>query len=219
MRQKQPKRSDEFKTPMTGKAVHHYIVSFILIVTMLGTSLYGKEPTMPTTLNGKKVLMVIAAERFQDEEFAQPYNLLTGLEATVKLACSRKGTAKGIFGRKVTPDLLIGECKADDYNAIVFIGGPGASEYFNNAEAHALARDAVSKAKVLGAICIAPVTLANAGVLKGKKATVFPSEQSQLVSQGAQFIQQNVVVDGKIVTAVGPQAAREFAETLARLIQ
>lgn len=195
------------------------IICSVLIAGAIGTFIYGEETTMPTTLNAKKVLMVIAAEGFQDEEFAQSYNLLTGLGATVKLACSRKGKAKGVFGRQITPDLLLGECRADNYDAIVFIGGPGASEYFNNPDAHALARAAVSEAKVLGAICIAPVTLANAGVLKGKKATVFPSEQDQLAGRGAQLTRQNVVVDGKIVTANGPQAAREFAEALARLMQ
>jgi protease I len=195
------------------------LLSSAFVIIAVITSVYGEEKIMTTTLSGKNVLMVIAAERFQDEEFAQSYNLLTKLGASVKLACSRKGTAKGIFGRQLTPDFLIGECKADDFDAIVFIGGPGATEYFNNSDAHALARAAISNARVLGAICIAPVTLANAGVLKGKKATVFSSEQDQLVSQGAVFIRQNVVVDGKIVTAAGPQAAREFAETLARLMQ
>lgn len=195
------------------------IICSAFFAIAIGTSIYGKEATMTATLDGKKVLMVIAAEGFQDEEFGQPYNLLTRLGATIKLASSRKGTAQGIFGRQVTPDFLIGECKADDYDAIVFIGGPGASEYFNSPDAHALARAAAAKGKTLGAICIAPVTLANAGVLKGKKATVFPSEQEQLVRQGAQLVQQNVVVDGRIITAVGPKAAREFAETLARLIQ
>lgn len=174
---------------------------------------------MTATLAGKKVLMIVAAEGFQDEEFAQPYNLMTKLGATVKLACSRKGTTKGVFGRQVKPDLLITDCKATDFDAVVFIGGPGAAEYFNNAQAHALAREAAAGGKVLGAICIAPVILANAGVLKGKKATVFQSEQEQLTGQGALLIRQDVVVDGKIVTAGGPQAAGEFAETLARLIQ
>lgn len=197
------------------------MICYFLVAIAVGTSIYGEEATMsaPTTLSGKKVLMIIAADGFQDEEFGQPYNLMTKLGATVKLACSREGTAKGIFGRQVTPDLLIGECKADDYDAIVFIGGPGASEYFNNTEAHTLARAAAAKGKVLGAICIAPVTLANAGVLKDKKATVFPSEQNQLVCQGAKLVRQNVVIDGRIVTAVGPQAAREFAEAIVRLLQ
>lgn len=196
-----------------------HVILYILIAGIIGTSIYGEEKTMPTKLSGKKALLIIAAKDFQDEEFGQPCDLLARLGATVKLACSRKGTAQGVLGRQVTPDFLIGECKADDYDAVIFIGGPGAAEYFNSSAAHALARDAVSKGKVLGAICIAPVTLANAGVLKGKKVTAFPSERDQLVSQGAVFLQQNVVVDGKIVTAAGPQAAREFAETLARLLQ
>lgn len=174
---------------------------------------------MATTLSGKKVLMVIAADGFQDEEFGQPYNLLTRLGATVKIASSRKTKARGVFGRQAAPDFLLSECKADDYDGIVFIGGPGAAEYFNSAAAHTLAREAAAKQKVLGAICIAPVTLANAGVLKGKKATVFPSEQDQLTGQGALVSRQNVAVDGKLVTASGPQAAKEFAEVLAKMLQ
>lgn len=196
-----------------------YLIYPLLIAMTIGTPVYGEETTMTTTLSGKKVLMIVAANNFQDEEFGQPYGLLTKLGATVKVASSRKDKATGVFGRNITPDLLISECKADDYDAIVFIGGPGAVEYFNDPDAHALARAAAAKGKVLGAICIAPVILANAGVLKGKKATVFPSEQDQIVAQGAQLSRQNVVTDGKIVTAVGPQAAREFAETLSRLMQ
>jgi len=191
----------------------------IACIFAIATFLYGEEKAMTTSLNGKKVLMIIAAEGFQDQEFAQPYNLLTGLGAAVKVACSRKDKATGIFGREVKPDLSLDECRVDDYDAVVFIGGPGASEYFNNAQAQTIARDAVSKGKVLGAICIAPATLANAGVLKGRKATSFPSEQNRLAENGAQLVKQSVVVDGKLVTAVGPQAAKEFAETLARLMQ
>jgi len=195
------------------------MIALALLAVITGTPVHGGETVMPTTLSGKNVLLIVASERFQDEEFGQPYDLMTKLGATVKLACSRKGTVKGIFGRAVTPDFLIGECKADDFDAVIFIGGPGASEYFNNSAAQTLARDAAAKGKILGAICIAPVTLANAGVLKGINATVFPSEEDQLVSRGARLVKQNVVVDGKIITAAGPQAAREFAEALAKLLQ
>jgi len=195
------------------------LAAFVVLLVVLSTLVYGEEKNMTATLNGKKVLMIIAAEGFQDQEFAQPCNLLTGLGAAVKVACSRKDKAVGIFGREIKPDLSLDECRVDDYDAVVFIGGPGAAEYFNNAQAQALARDAVSRGKVLGAICIAPATLANAGVLKGRKATSFPSEQNRLAENGAQLVKQSVVVDGKLVTAVGPQAAKEFAETLARLMQ
>lgn len=177
----------------------------------------GKE--MQKALEGRKVVVIVAAVNFQDEEFGQPFGLLTNLGATVKIACSRPGTAKGAFGRQVRPDLLTGDCKASDYDAVLFIGGAGAAEYFNSKEAHRIAREAAEGGKVLGAICIAPVILANAGVLKGKKATAFPSETGRLSAQGAVLTRQDVVVDGKIVTASGPQAAKEFAETVARLMQ
>jgi protease I len=77
----------------------------------------------------------------------------------------------------------------------------------------------VEQGKVLAAICIAPVTLANAGVLKGKKATVFPSLQSQLTAQGARVVNQDVVQDGKLLTASGPKAAREFAAALVKMLE
>jgi len=196
------------------------IICSLFIAIAAVTSVGGEEKNMTTTLSGKKVLMIVAAEGFQDDEFSQPYNLFSKLGATVKIACSRKGkAAQGKFGRQVTPDFALTECKADDYDAIVFIGGPGASEYFDSAAAHALAREASAKGKVLGAICIAPVILAHAGLLKDKKATVFPSGEDLLVNQGAKLIKQNVVVDGRIVTAVGPQAARQFAEAIIQLLQ
>jgi protease I len=165
------------------------------------------------------VLIIIGAEGFQDEEFGQPFALLKKLGATVKTACSCKDRALGKFGRQVTPDFTLDECRAGDYDAVVFIGGPGASEYFTDARAHALARGAAAGNKVLGAICIAPVILANAGILKDKEATVFPSGEDVLVRAGARLSRKDVVIDGKIVTARGPQAAREFAETLARLMR
>lgn len=191
----------------------------VVFASLLAIASPAKEADMTKTLQGKKALIIVAAEGFQDREFSPTYELLIKLGATVKIACSRKAPARGKFGLQLQPDLLIAECQAADYDAVVFIGGPGATEYFDNVQAQALARAALANGKILGAICIAPAILARAGVLKGKKATVFPSEEDQLVSQGAQLVKQNVVLDGKIVTAPGPQAAQDFAEALARLLR
>jgi len=90
----------------------------------------------------------------------------------------------------------------------------GATEYWNNEIAHNLARAALEKNKIVAAICIAPVTLAKAGLLKGKKATVWSSEANQLKSLGAIYTGKPVERDGLIVTANGPQAAEEFGETI-----
>lgn len=197
----------------------------VLFVTLFGftrlggLNAYGKENDTMPDLKGKKVLMIIAGRNFRDEEFSEPYDLLKKCGATVTIASSTKGRATGMLGKVVVPDMLITECKIEDYDGVVFIGGSGASEYWNNRTAHAIARSAVEHNKVLGAICFAPPTLANAGVLKGRKAVCFPSVEGALAQGGAVLVNQDVVRDGNIVTATGPEAAKAFAETLVSMLQ
>ena len=103
----------------------------------------------------------------------------------------------------------------DDYNAIVFIGGQGAVEYFDNPIALNIAREAAAKRKVLAAICIAPTVLANAGVLTGVRATSFISERDRLVQSGAVYTGAPVERDRFIITASGPLAAVPFGRAIA----
>ena len=81
-----------------------------------------------------------------------------------------------------------------------------------------IAQQAVEQNKILGAICIAPSILANAGVLKNKKATVYPSESSNLKTKGAIYTTEDVTRDGNIITANGPAAAQDFAETITQAL-
>jgi protease I len=166
-------------------------------------------------LKGKKVVMIIASRDFRDEEFKDPYDYLKACGAEVTVASSKLDEATGMLGMKVKPGVLIGDVKVDGYDAVIFVGGSGASEYFNNATAHALAQAAVEKKKLLAAICVAPSTLANAGVLKGRKATCWDSERANLKAKGADVQKGDVVRDGSLVTGSGPRAAREFARTVA----
>ena len=195
-----------------------WMLTIMIVGAVWAGTILGKEDTMPD-LKGKKVLIVIAATDFRDEEYFEPYNRLRQCGATVTVASSVKGQAVSVFGKIVATDRQIAECKAEDYDAVVFIGGPGAAEFFTNATAHALARAAAEQGKVLAAICIAPVTLANAGVLKGKKSTVFPSFQSQLAAQGALVVSEDVIRDGRLLTASGPAVAREFAAALVKMLE
>jgi len=93
-----------------------------------------------------------------------------------------------------------------------------AQEYWDDPVAHAVAQEAVAQGKVLAAICIAPTTLAKAGVLQGKKATVFSSEAEELKACGANYTGTSVERDGLIITADGPKAAVEFAEEITRAL-
>jgi len=175
-------------------------------------------PEAATTLQGKSILMIIAHQDFRDEEYEEPRQVFEGRGAKVTVASSSLETAKGALGAQVKPDLLLKDAAVGDYDAIVFVGGPGAQEYWDDPVAHVIAQEAVAEGKVLAAICIAPATLARAGVLKGKKATVFSSEAGALKAGGANYTGASVERDGLIITANGPQAAAEFAEEIAKAL-
>jgi protease I len=81
-----------------------------------------------------------------------------------------------------------------------------------------LVKEANRAGKVVSAICLAPVTLANAGLLEGKRATAYPSAESFLKWKGAIYTGNAVEVEGNIVTANGPEAAEEFAQAVAGMV-
>ena len=161
-----------------------------------------------------KILMVLAPSNFRDEEFQKPKAIFERAQALVTVASKGVSEARGMFGAKAAVDKDISEVNAADFDAIVFIGGSGASVYFNDPQAQALAKDAYDQGKIVGAICIAPSILANAGILAGKKATCFPSEASNLQNKGATYTGELVTVEGRIITGSGPEAAGEFGEKI-----
>lgn len=162
----------------------------------------------------KKAVMIIAHDEFRDEELLQPKDILEKAGIEVKIASTSLSPARGVLGAKVKPDILVSDINVKDFNAVIFVGGAGASQYWDDPLAHKLVADAVDAGRIVAAICIAPVTLANAGVLKGKRATVWSSEGAQLKAGGANYTGRPVEKDGNIITASGPAAAREFAEEL-----
>jgi protease I len=161
-------------------------------------------------LDGKKVLMVIASQNYRDEEYEQPRAVLEGEGAKVTVASSSLKTARGMLGGAAKADILLKDAKSSDYDAVVFVGGMGSSEYWSDPRAHALAKEMSSAGKVTSAICIAPVTLANAGLLSGKKCTVYSSEVQAVRAKGGRCTSAAVERDGSIITGSGPTAAREF---------
>jgi len=168
----------------------------------------------------KKALLVIAPENFRDEELLHTKEELERAGVETKVASTITTEVRGMLGAKVTPEIKLEQIRVDDYDGIVFVGGSGASVYFKDKRAISIASEAFRKGKKICAICIAPVILANAGVLKGKRATVFPGEYVQrIVSSGAIYKDKPVEVDGNVITANGPSAAREFGRAIARALK
>jgi len=164
----------------------------------------------------KKVIIVIASDNFRDEEFSNTQKVLHEHGIKTVIASSKLSESNGVRGLvRVKPDILINKVNINDYDAIAFIGGIGAKEYFNDPVAHKLAKDAYAKGKIVSAICIAPVILANAGLLKNKQFNVWPSEVKTIESKGGIFSSKPVVIDGNIITAQDVDAATEFGTKIA----
>ncbi len=195
----------------------------MLILGLIGcvkeTQPVRKERGEIMDLKGKKVLMIIASSNFRDEEYLVPQEIFKSQGLEVVTASSSLEISRGMLGTKIKPNILITQVKVTDYEAICFVGGVGAVEYWENKTAHNIAQEAVAQNKVLAAICIAPVILANANVLKGKKATVFVSEAGKLKAKGVNYTGTEVEVEGNIITANGPQAAEKFAKALVTLLR
>jgi len=165
-----------------------------------------------------KVLMVIAPVDFRDEEYFETRKVLEAAGNNITVVNSTGQPSKSMFGKLVKPDKTLYDVDSNDFDVIVFVGGSGSAQYFSNQKALNLAKDFYKEEKVVAAICIAPSILANAGILRGKKATAFPSERDNL-NAVCTYTGASVEVDGKIVTANGPQSAKEFGKKIAEAMK
>ena len=175
------------------------------------------------TLAGKKAAMVIACQDFKDEEYFVPKKILAEAGAEVKTFSNKMGVTVGSGGGETLVDFLVENLNPADFEVVVFVGGSGCLPNLDNENSYRVARETVARNKILAAICIAPVILAKAGVLRGKKATVWnsPADKSDietLEENGAVFEDKPVVQDGRIITANGPAAAQEFGETISEAL-
>ena len=170
-------------------------------------------PTPLKRLDGKRALFVIY-DRFQEDEYGIPRAILEDLGVIVIVASLSSDVVKGSDRIiEVQPDVLLGDVRGGDYDAIVFVGGYGYER--DDFEAQRIAQEAVAEGKVVAAICIAPITLAKAGVVEDKRVTASVLAKIQLERAGAIFTRAPVERDGIIITAYGPSVSREFGEAIA----
>jgi len=179
----------------------------------------GEEEKLKMKNQKLKILMVVAPKNFRDEELFAPKKVLAERGIGIEIASKGVTEAEGMLGGKTSVDKDLSEVRVDDYDGLIFVGGSGASIYFNDPQALSLAKQAYEEEKIVGAICIAPSILANSGILQGKKATSFSSEAENLKSRGADYTGEGVTVDGEIITAQGPDFASQFGEKIAEMLQ
>lgn len=170
----------------------------------------------------KKVLLVIASQNYQPHEYGATKQVLESLGHQVITASDVLGTAQAAYDNSsIEVDITLAEARPDSYDAIFFIGGPGALVHLDNQASYDLLQSWQASGKPYGAICISPRILAKAGVLQNKKATGWDgdNELTEIFSEHeVEYVREDVVVDGKVVTASGPEAAEEFGRKIAAII-
>ena len=165
------------------------------------------------------VLMIIAPERFRDEELFVTKEELEKAGHEISIASSTKGVCPGSRGGFAAAILTLAEVKTENYDAVVFVGSGGSKLYYSNEVALRIAKEMSNKRKVVAAICLAQVILANAGVLKGRRATVAGTEAKTIESRGAKYMGPGVTVDGNIVTGNAPKSSRLFGQKINELLK
>ena len=194
-----------------------WLIFLFLLLTGCGVKKDISQPKnyMPTA----SILMVVAPKDFRDAEYNEPRKVFSDAGAQVKVASIQSGTAIGAEGTKVNIDLVASEARPEDFDAVAFIGGPGMLEIINDETLEILARKFYAEDKITAAICVAPAILAQAGVLQGKNATAWSGVRETLEKNGASFLNQAVVADGKIITGDGPAAAKGFGEEIVKALE
>lgn len=168
----------------------------------------------------RKVLFIIAHEGFYENELFIPLEVLSWKGYDVFVASTQPGLAKGSVGGYFDPHGILKDVTVDDYDAVALIGGLGVIEHFwNNTELHELLRKAVEQDKIIGAICASGVTLAKAGVLKGGRGTAYPDYAEEMAKEGVEYVNEAIVVWGRIVTGRDPLSSKAYGETLYALIE
>jgi protease I len=167
--------------------------------------------------------LIIATNGFEQDELFKPREALLDAGVEVTLASLSRdpiqGEKHGEKGESITPDALVSEVRADDYDALVIPGGvanPDKMRTYRNAVK--LVRDFLFAKKPVAAICHGPWLLAEAEALDGRTVTSWPSVRTDLKHAGATVVDKEVVVDGNLITSRKPDDIPAFnRELLAQL--
>jgi len=162
-------------------------------------------------------VVVPLAEGFEEIEFSTIVDILRRAGIDVTTAGLKEGIVNGAHGIRVTPDTLIDKVSADNFDVIILPGGnPGFVNLGKSEKVLKLVKEMYDRNKYVTAICGAPSVLAKAGVIQGKRATIFPGMEDTLT--GAQCSDERVVIDGRIITSQGPGTAMEFTVKLVEVL-
>ena len=165
-----------------------------------------------------KVLM-ISADEFEDLELFVPYYRLQEAGIEVTLASLKTGKITGKHGYEMAVDAVIGKVEPVAYDALMLPGGKAPAKVRQDERALAVARYFMERKKPVAAICHGPQILITAGVMKARHATCYKSVAKEMKEAGALYEDEEVVVDGNLVTSRQPSDLPYFLRETMKLLK
>ena len=177
---------------------------------------------MPKIADAK--ILIMATDRFEESELFGPREILLGAGATVVLASldakEIMGTVHDEPGKRIAPDLTIGEVQGYSYDALLLPGGVSNPDRLRiETDAIALIKEFAAAGKPVAAICHAPWLLIEADVVRGRRVTSWPSLRTDLRNAGGEVVDEAAVTDGNIITSRNPDDVPAFTAALIAAIE
>jgi protease I len=171
---------------------------------------------MSDELQGKKVAFLVANEGIEQVELEHPWNAIKEAGGEPELIAPEGGEAQAFNhldkGDTFPVDRTVSEASADDYDALVLPGGVANPDILRTEpDAVGFARAFFEAGKPVGAICHAPWTLVEAGVVDGRTLTSWPSLQTDIRNAGGDWVDEEVHVDSGFVTSRNPDDLPAFS--------
>jgi protease I len=172
-------------------------------------------------MKGKKVA-ILAADMFERVELEEPRKALEDAGAEVEILSIEDGQIQGFDhfepANMVKVDRTVEEASPDDYDALMIPGGVGNPDLLRGDEnAVAFVRDMHEAGKPLAVICHGPWMLVESGVVRGKRVTSWPTLQTDIRNAGGEWVDEEVVVDGNVVTSRKPDDIPAFNREMLRI--
>ncbi|MEO0086518.1 MAG: DJ-1/PfpI family protein [candidate division WOR-3 bacterium] len=189
---------------------------FVLVFLLFAFCGQKKEVKKEEVKIEKKLIFLIAPKDFRDEEFKIPYDYLKSAGIKITVVSQETTEAVGMLGMKVKPDISLENLNYKDYDGFVLIGGSGSVFYWNNRKVWEICQYFNERNKLLAGICLAPITIVKSGVLNEREATCFKDKRAleEFKNANVRYVDKDVVVDGNVITANGPEAAEKFAKAI-----
>ncbi len=165
-------------------------------------------------------ILVLMAPGFEEIELAAPVDILRRLDIPVVLAGLNGRRVEGAHGLTMEADMLLVDVDAALYGGVILPGGQASWTLRETPAVLKLVREMHAAGKLVAAICAAPIALAKAGVLTGKRVTCYPAAEVEetVRAAAAELCTDAAVADGNVITGRGPGAALEFGFELGRCL-